>query len=321
MRLFLTGGTGFFGRWLLDSLVWANDRAGIGATAVVLTRTPDALARKAPHLVHRPELTFHSGDVRDFDFPDGHFSHVLHAATEATVTLNVNQPLVMLETIITGTRRVLDFAVSAGVRRFLLTSSGAVYGRQPQDMTHIPETYSGAPDPTDPGVAYGEGKRAAEAMCCMYARQYGIAVSLARCFTFVGPHLPLDAHYAVGNFLRDAAAGGPIHVRGDGTTYRSYLYAADLAVWLWTLLAVGESARPINVGSDQALNISELANRIARLVSPPTTVEFAEIAVPGKPINRYVPSINFGRDSVGLQVRIGLDDALNRTLRWITDAV
>lgn len=317
MRLFVTGGTGFFGRWLLDSLAHANDRAGVGATAVVLTRDPAAFARKAPHLANRSDLTFHAGDVRDFAFPDGAFTHVLHAATEASVTLNEGSPLVMLDTVIAGTRRALDFTVASGARRFLLTSSGAVYGRQPPTLTHVPETFTNGPEPTDPRAAYGEGKRVAEAMSCMMARRHGFVATVARCWAFVGPHLPLDTHFAVGNFLRDAAAGGPVRVGGDGTPYRSYLHAADLTVWLWVLLANGPDCQAVNVGSGEALTIRELAVKVAALNRAEVVV--AKSPTPGAPAERYVPDVARA-ESLGLRVRIGLDDALKRTFDWVTSS-
>lgn len=312
-RLFITGGTGFFGCWLLESFCWANDRLGLGATAVVLTRRPEAFQAKCPHLAAHPAVRLLAGDVRDFAFPAGRFSHVIHAATEASAKLNAENPLVMFDTIVQGTRRALDFAVQAGARKVLFTSSGAVYGRQPPDVTHVPEDYAGAPDPADPRSAYGEGKRAAEQLCALYARQYGLEPKIARCFAFVGPYLPLDAHFAVGNFIRDALAGGPIRVNGDGTPYRSYLYAADLAIWLWTILIRGATGRAYNVGSDAAVPIAEWAKRVAAHSSGLTVT----VACPpgDQPPERYVPSVARARLELSLDAWITSDEAIRRTLK------
>jgi dTDP-glucose 4,6-dehydratase len=315
-RLFLTGGTGFFGCWLLESFTWANDRLGLGAQAVVLTRSPDGFRRKAPHLALHPAVRLHGGDVRGFRFPDGPFSHVIHAATEASYTLNDLEPLAMLDTVVEGTREVLEFARQKAIRKFLLTSSGAVYGRQPSELTHVPEDFAGAPDVFDHRSAYGEGKRLAELLCTLYAKKHGLEPKVARCFAFVGPYLPIDIHYAVGNFLRDGLKGGPILVGGDGTPYRSYLYAADLAVWLWTILFQAPPNRAYNVGSDQGLTIAELAHAVAAASGPGCTVTIARQPTPGKAPDRYVPSIVRARTECNLHVRIGPEEALRRTLAW-----
>src|SRR5581483_7468208 len=204
--------------------------------AMVLTRSADAFVRKAPHLGRRKDLSFVAGDVRDFKFPEGQFHAMIHAATEASAKLNEENPLVMLDTIVRGTERMLDFAAKSGVKQFLLTSSGAVYGPQPPEMERVPEEYRGAPSLEAPNAAYGEGKRVAELLCHLHGRRHGFEVKIARCFAFVGPAMPLDSHFAIGNFIRDALAGRPILIQGDGTPFRSYLYAADLAIWLWKIL-------------------------------------------------------------------------------------
>lgn len=312
-RLFITGGTGFFGCWLLESLAWANDKLGLNVKAVVLTRNPEAFARKAPHLAHHPAISFHVGDVRNFVFPEGAFSHVIHAATEASSKLNAENPLLMFNTIVEGTRRTLDFAVHAGAKKFLLTSSGAVYGRQPPEMTHIPEDYNGGPDPLDPKSAYGEGKRAAEMLCCLYAKQHGLEPKIARCFTFVGPYLPLDIHFAIGNFIRDALRGGPIQVKGDGTPYRSYLYAADLAIWLWKILMRGITCKPYNVGGPDGRPIEEIARLVAR-IGGGVDVKVLRTARPGIMPERYVPDIRAAEKDLGLCAWTDLQSAVRKSL-------
>jgi dTDP-glucose 4,6-dehydratase len=315
-RVFLTGATGFFGTWLMESFVWACDSLDLKAEAVLLTRRPEAFARKAPHLAAHPAVQLHRGDVRSFDFPPGPFSHVIHAATESCSSLNEDDPLLMIDTIVAGTQRALEFAQKCKATKFLFTSSGAVYGRQPTEITHVPEDYAGGPNIVDQRSAYGEGKRLAELLCVIHARRHGLQASIARCFALVGPFLPLDIHFAMGNFIRDGMAGGPIRVQGDGTAYRSYLYAADLAIWLWSILLRGRPARPYNVGSEDELTIAELSRRVGSHFQPPCSTIVAKQPQPGAKPERYVPSTARARSELGLRQTIELDDAIRRTVCW-----
>lgn len=313
-RVFVTGGTGFYGCWLLETFAWANDRLRLGAEAVVLTRDPGAFGRKVPHLAGHPAIRLYRGDVLGFEPPAGPFHFAIHAATAASAALNDAEPLAMFDAVLRGTRNVLDAAVGWTPDGFLLTSSGAVYGRQPPDLARVPEDFPGGPDPLDPRSAYAEGKRAAEHLCAIYRKRYGLPAKVSRGFAFVGPHLPLDAHFAAGNFLRDGLAGGPVRVGGDGTPYRSYLYAADLAAWLWTILVRGRPGRAYNTGSDEPVSVAELAGRVGRLCG--CGVRVAKEPTPGAAAERYVPDTSRAKGELELGAWVGLDDALRRTADW-----
>ena len=152
-RLFVTGGTGFFGTWLTESFLHINTALALDATLTVLTRNPAAFRVKAPHLASDPALTLLAGDVRDFEFPAGRYSHIVHAATEASAQQLAEHPHHMLSTLLAGTERTLEFAAHSEARKLLLTSSGAVYDTQ--TMPLMPEIYNGAPDPLLPGSVYG----------------------------------------------------------------------------------------------------------------------------------------------------------------------
>ena len=318
-KIFVTGGTGFFGKWLVESFLYANDQLKLNAQMVVLSRYPDSFKTRYPHFAEAPGITFYRGDVWDFAFPQEQFDFIIHAATSASARHNDENPLLMFDTIVEGTRHALDFAAQCHARKFLLTSSGAVYGKQPSDITHVSEDYCGASDPADPNSAYGGGKRAAELLCGLYSKKYGIETKIARCFAFVGPYLPLDIHYAIGNFIRDGLNGSSVQVNGDGTPYRSYLYAADLAIWLWTILFRGTPGEAYNVGSEDAITIRELAYEITASFPNSQGVVIARSPAPGRPPERYVPSIKKARESLGLDSWIKLKEALYRTIRWNQD--
>jgi nucleoside-diphosphate-sugar epimerase len=316
-NIFITGGTGYFGYWLLESLTQANDHLNLAAKATVLSRNPAAFINKTPHLAKHPSVRLIRGDVRNFKFPRGEFRFVIHAATEASAKLNRENPLLMFETIVEGTRRTLEFARTHGTLEFLLTSSGAVYGKQPPGMTYIPEDYLGAPDPMDPEAAYGEGKWSAEVLCRLYSHRFGLETKIARCFAQAGPYLPVDIHYAIGNFIRDAVRGDRIAVNGDGSPVRSYLYAADLAIWLWTILIKGQTCRPYNVGSDRSVSVAELANLVRQRIAPHSEVIIARQAEPSQRRQRYVPSIERARGELKLESWVPLEETIERTALWL----
>jgi dTDP-glucose 4,6-dehydratase len=315
-RVFITGGTGFFGCWLLESFCAANRAFSLNARATVLTRNPEAFRKKAPHLAGDSAVELIAGDVRTFDFPPGEFPFIVHAATQSNSAEFHGTDLEMFDTIVDGTRRTLQFARHRGAKKFLLLSSGAVYGEQPAEIAHIEESYRGAPKLTGPASAYAEGKRAAEALCLHHSRESGVECKIARCFAFVGPHLPLDAHFAIGNFIANALRGEPIQIKGDGTPLRSYLYMADTMVWLWTILFRGPSLRALNVGSENAVSIAALARTVADALAPGLEVTIARRPAPGSVAPRYVPSTHAARHELGLTETVTLREAILRTAEW-----
>ena len=313
-RVLITGGTGFFGCWMLETLLRANARLGVGASAVVLTRNARAFTGKAPRLASNSAVTLLQGDIRGWTWSGGALSHVIHAGTETQAPVTPDDRRRVFDTIVEGTRRTLDAAERAGATRFLMTSTGAVYGRQPAALLRVGEDYTGAPDTTCPRAAGAEAKRAAEMLCAL-AAEGPLHSTIARCFAFVGPYLPLDTHLAIGNFLGAALAGRPIEIHGDGTPLRSYMYAADLAAWLWTILLRGARGRAYNVGSEEEISIADAAKAVAQTAGSGAGVKIARKA-PGGPAERYVPSTERARTELGVTMTVDFETALRRTVAW-----
>jgi nucleoside-diphosphate-sugar epimerase len=315
--LFVTGGTGLFGRWILESAAHANRALDLGLKILVLSRHPERFAAAAPHLAADPAIRFHRGNIAEFDFPAGTYPYVIHgAATSAAETFRGEDPLAKFDTLVAGTRRTLEFARRCEARRFLFLSSGVVYGAPPPSLAAIPEDYPGAPDTCDVNSALGQAKRAAEYLCAYYGQRHGFESVVARCFSFVGPFLPLDLHYAVGNFIDQALRADAIVVRGDGTPLRSYLYLGDLVSWLLTLLIRAAPGRAYNVGSDEAISIGDLARRVGQALAPGKPVRIlgeAPYSVGNQARNLYVPDITRARRELGLAVWTPLDAAIRLT--------
>lgn len=312
-RIFMTGGTGYIGRWLLEALHQANTLLDLGVGITVLSRDPARFLADCPHLC-ASGISYIKGDVRDFPFPDGEFTHAIHAATDVVAP---QAPLHTFDVTASGTRRVLDFCQRAGVRRVLLLSSGAVYGRIPAELPRVPEAYQGCPDLGSPKSAYGIGKIVTEWLGSVYSSESRMVCSSARVFAQVGPHLALDKQFAAGNFILNALKNEPFIIRGDGTPCRSYMYATDLVRWLLAVLMRGQVGVAYNVGSDRAISIHDLAVRIATLagISSPD-VRIALKPSPGRPPEFYVPDISRAQTELGVEISVPFDEAFARTLHW-----
>ena len=312
MKLLLTGGTGFFGRSLLRQ--YLSSCVPAQSSVLVLSRNPLEFLAKYPEFSGHSSISFVRGDIQEREsLPwDYDFTHVLHAAADSTIGPSLT-PLRRYDQIVQGTRNILDLAIVTGASRCLLTSSGAIYGPTPADLHFIPEDYPGSPLVGEPSTAYGQAKRAAEHLCALYREAHGLETVIARCFAFVGPDLPLNAHFAIGNFIRDALTAKSITVTGDGMPLRTYLDQADLAHWLFTLLECGLSGEAYNVGSDEIISIAELANLVRDVLAPEKPVQILANPDSSSTRNRYVPDIRKAQQGLGLEVQVALADSIRRT--------
>ncbi|MFZ9595463.1 MAG: NAD-dependent epimerase/dehydratase family protein [Bdellovibrionia bacterium] len=316
--LLLTGGTGFFGKWILGFLDYANSHCDLNLKIHVLSRNPSSFLTDFPDFQARG-IQFITGDIREFKWTKK-TDYVIHAATDASASLNQEQPSQMFDVIVNGTKNLLENCKQSKPEKILIVSSGAVYGKQESQQIHQPDETLTAPETHLSSSAYGEGKRVSELMGTFHFKETGQLVSFARCFSFVGPYLPLDRHFAVGNFINDCLSGRDILITGDGTPCRSYMYPTDLVTWLLKILTFGENLRSYNVGSEESVNIAALAQSVSeawfelsgQLIQPRLLVKPKNDAS----ISRYVPETERAKKELGLSLQIPLREALLRTFKW-----
>jgi dTDP-glucose 4,6-dehydratase len=316
---FITGGTGGVGMWLVRLLLFISDRRGWNINITLLTRNISAFVTREPDISER--LRFVQGDVSNFIFPDRDYEYIIHAATETDVKKNESDPLSLLSSIADGTKRVLEFAAKCRCGKMLYVSSGAVYNKNQSDMSHIPENYLCAPDISESpcSSAYGEGKRYAELLCMLHAKFYGLDVKIVRLFASYGPYSALNESFAIGNFIRDALRGVDISISGDGTPQRSYIYLADVALWFISILFKGKTASPYNVGSESAISIEDLAEKVKSILNPNCNVIIAGLRksppLPSPPlpgIQVYVPFTGKARHDLNLKEHFTLEEGIRK---------
>jgi len=306
-KIFLTGGTGFFGKWLLESFIYLNDVHKLNISVTILSRSPKKFTEDYPHFDNHENFVFIQGDVRSFSDISEAYDLIIHAATDASVELNKSNPELMRSTIMDGAKRVCDFADKVGCKRIIYTSSGAAYGPQPESLTHMPETFV---DNTlfNHNDAYASAKLESESY---FKENAPCEVVIASCFAFAGPYLPLNGSYAFGNFINDVLNKRDIIIKGDGMAVRSYLYAADLVIWLLRILCRGDDREVYNVGSDEEISIKRLACEISA-----GKVSVNILTKKSMSKNIYVPSINKAKLELNLRCYTSLNDMIFKSIKF-----
>lgn len=316
-HILLTGCTGFIGRWLVDTLLWANEAHEYQCRLSLVTRSRARLLKTMPHLACREDVRIVECDIAE----------LTTAAPEACdlVVHGVNLPNAgeadwaarHCTTACRGTEALFRVAALCGVRRVLLLSSGGVYAtRALAEQTPLREEAAGMAERLRESSLYGETKRFVELYAAALGQQYGIDVPIARCFTFCGPCLPMNGVNALASFLADALAGRDIVIRGDGTPVRSFLYGSDMAVWLLAMLADGPTGEPCNVGSEEGISLRELAGLVAHLAGGKSKVRVLGQSIPGNAPSVYVPDTSRIRERLGVTERISLAEGMRKTMDW-----
>lgn len=314
-RIAVLGGTGFVGSWLAEAVATLNDDFGAGVRLDLYGRGASRWYARREHL-RRPDIGLHTLDVRSpFELPRD-TTRVLFAAGIADPRVQASEPHRVFQTCVYGMDNALGAAARLDdVRRVLNLSSGLVLGGElPQRV--LGERDLGLLDFTKPHHVYAEARRAAESLASACASQYRLPLSTARAFTFLGPYQPLDAPWALNNFIRDALTGHEIRIHGDGGTRRSYLYGSDVAAWLLQALAVGRDGEVYNIGGSQAASHAEAAGWVSeRTVPAPELLYRSQPGAQGRN-HDFLPDVSHTMRTLGVRPVFGVQEAIERTMHW-----
>lgn len=315
--LVVTGGTGFFGKWIAETVAALNDSFAFGIECYLVARGVDGFKVACPHLAERSDIKLVRGDVRYLGELPSSTNWLVHAAGTPDGRVHASNPVEVMSTIAEGTSNVLRLATRcADLRMILNVSSGHVYGAQPFDAPNATENAFNCSNCSDASSAYPEAKRFAETLCAASRTQSHLPVATVRPFAFLGPYQSLETPWAINNFLRDALHGNPIRVLGNGQTLRSYMYGADMASAVLSMLVGTKSGRVYNLGSSEPVSIEAVARLIAQCVNPSPDVILGSSLQTHSLVSRFVPDTSAAKKDFGLESTTSLDNAVRRTVAW-----
>ena len=316
--ILITGGSGFFGKWFIESIAFANINFSLNISLTLITRDKSIFLLNNPKFIYFNFLTIVEGNILKKQNIKGDFDYLLHMATTTaheTFTGELDESKV--KTLEVGTENIIDFAIKNKIPKLLFTSSGVIYGQS--DKMHLMEQDFVKSPIVNKGTGLAQGKILAETIITNRCRSHNINYKIARCFSFVGPYLPLDIHYAIGNFINDARQNRPIVLRSEGKSVRSYLYIADTIIWLLKLLVCDEEG-VFNVGSERQITIYDLAHKVRDMISPSSDVVIVHKDLTEGNFTRdiYVPSVSKIKSSLGVEECTSLEDSILKTAKSIS---
>jgi len=305
--LLVIGGTGFFGKSVLDAFrrglldAWEIDKV------IAMSRNPDQLKLETPELLG-PRVELYAADIANTDtLPAAEY--VIHAAASTDAALYISKPAEERENIIAGTLNYCRLApIYHANSKIIYTSSGAVYGYQPKGVEKLIEDmdFGNVENLSDTKKSYAYAKRDAEKAIIQLGKK-GANISIARCFAFVGRYLPRDKHFAIGNFIENGLNRESIQVKANGLVYRSYMYADDLVEWLMTIAENSSTSCEIyNVGSDEPYEIREIASTVGKFFN----IEVKTKSPLLDQVDRYIPSIDKAKVKLNLANKVDIEKSI-----------
>jgi nucleoside-diphosphate-sugar epimerase len=316
-RILITGGTGFMGSWIAEMVLRLNETRHTTAKVFLLGRDRGRFERNLGHLAESPFVEFIRCDVRNVADIPKEIDYVIHAAGTPDNRMHATNPIETMVTIAEGTHAILSAADRvSNLKMFVNVSSSSIYGAQPLDLPRIAESYSGVLSNSQVAASYAEAKRYGEALSNAARSEARIPVVVVRPFSFAGAYQPLDAPWAVNNFIRDALNKHPIRILGDGQTIRSVMYGADMALWMLAIMSKAKAGQVFNVGSDEGISIERLAAKVASRFVPAPEVLLNTSLSGSIPNTIQVPDTSKAKEILNLRVLTNIDLSLERSILW-----
>jgi UDP-glucuronate decarboxylase len=307
-RILVTGGAGFLGSHLCDSLLEK------GADVVCVDNFFSGFKDNIRHLFSHPYFELIRHDIIHPLFLE--VDQIYHLACPASPIHYQLNAIKTVKTNVMGTINMLGLAKRIKAR-ILLASSSEIYGDatiHPQ-----PESYWGNVNPIGIRACYDEGKRVAETLMMDYHRQNKVDIKIARIFNTYGPRMAVNDGRAISNFVSQALRGDPLTVYGDGSQSRSFCYVSDLIQALLALMGTEDFIGPVNLGNPEEHTILEVAEKIIKLTKSASKIVHKPLPA-DDPVRRR-PDISLAKQKLSWTPHVKLDEGLEKTIAYFKDTL
>lgn len=309
-EILVTGGTGFFGKWIVEIVRYFNDQLAFNIKLYLVARHQSTYINEIIKM--RSDIFFIKNDVRNLREIPSTIEYIIHAAATPDNSTHMSNPIEVMDTISQGTKQVLDIALGLNnIKKILNISSGQIYGALNSNV--ISEKNIGQVDTNSIHSIYPEAKRYSETLSIAYKSLYKLPVVQVRPFSFVGPHMGLEKPWAINNFIKDAIKFKKIKILGNGKPIRSYMYPTDMAWWLLNMLVDSKNGVVYNLGSPEGISLEELACKIKNKLGIDVKIEILHM---NDDSSVFVPDESLVKDSLDLDIKVGIDEALEKTIDW-----
>lgn len=309
-HILVTGGTGFFGKWILESIVFLNDNFGFNVKLYLLARNHNEFIDNM--IANRNDVIFIKNDIRNIKDIPVDIEYIIHAAAIPDNREHMSNPIEIMDIISRGTKQILNAALSLNnLKKILNISSGQVYGAI--NSNFISEKDIGIVDTNSIKSIYPEAKRYGETLSIAYKSLYKLPVVQVRPFSFIGPNIELNKPWAINNFISDAIKFKKIKIIGNGKPIRSYMYPTDMVWWLLNILIHKKNGIAYNLGSSEGISLEELAVKIKSKIGNDVNIEIHDM---NEDDSIFVPDGAFIKEELNVDIKIGIDEALDSTIKW-----
>jgi dTDP-glucose 4,6-dehydratase len=309
-NILIIGATSFVGMWVTEAILYADLKYNLEISITLISRNKAKTIERFGSFISSGKISSIYKSLHEIQKSE--LIGINQVVNLATLTDSTSGDLQLIDNI-QMFQKFWSLLDSSSVKNILFTSSGAVYGKNPEKLIHLKEEDAANININYKNLGYGLGKISSEFLGFQWADRDNLNFKVARLFSFSGAFLPLKSNYVIGNFINNVINKEPLLIKNPGKVYRSFLYGAEMALWLWKILVEGNNT-VYNVGSDKEVSTIDLANLISEVFYGNKNVIVLKDNIPQN--ESYIPDISKIRNDLLVDIKYDINNSITNMINW-----